>query len=126
MTPIEIIAFVAAVMVIVKMAVLLFKPGKLRKAPEFMFKLPVVAMILYLAVAALLLNFLLAQLTIVQIFVSGLFMMMLVAASWAAYSKGLLKAARKMLKDKKYMKRAWLPSLAWTALAVWVIYAIFA
>jgi len=62
------------------------------------------------------------EITIVQIFVSGIFMMMLVALLIAAYPKGYVKLSEEVLKD---IKAAWYPMLVWLALAIWVVKELF-
>ena len=67
-----------------------------------------------------------AGITIVHIFAVILFIMPLMLLSFAAYSKGFLGMASKLLNNKDAIKKAWLAILVWIVLMIWVLYVLFA
>ncbi len=126
MTPIEIFALIVAVIAIVKVVVLLVNPKSWMKFAKAIYAQPAASMIVSLLLAAVVLYYLLTELTIVQIFAAVLFTMLLALSSFSAFPKELLEMANKLLEDKSIMKKAWLPTIVWVALIVWVLYALVA
>jgi len=125
MTPVEIIAFIVAALVIVKIVVLLINKEAWMKVPNAMFKQPMVTTVISLVLAAVVLYYLLAEITIVQIFAVIGLLMFLILPSFAVYSKEFMAMSNKLLKDKNVMRRSWIPTLIWVALSVWVLYVLF-
>ncbi|MFC1769180.1 hypothetical protein ACFLZX_05440 [Nanoarchaeota archaeon] len=125
MSPIEIIALLVAAIGIIKIIILLIKPKAWKKVPDVVFNRPVLTMIVGLILAGLVLYYLLAELSIVQIFAVIAFVMLLVVASYSAYAKEMKSMMGKLLKDRKALKKAWLIVVVWLALSVWVIIEIF-
>lgn len=124
MSPIEIFAIIVAVLFVVKMVVILIKPKAWFSVAKAMFVKPWLTMIVALVLALVVLKYLIASITIVQIFAVMLFMMLLMWMSFAAYSKEMLPMAKKLLKDRTALKRAWLSLIVWLALVVWLIYVL--
>jgi len=126
MTPIEIMALVVAVVVLVKLVVLMIKPIKWMGVAEAVYGKPVITIIVSLILAGISLKYLLEVVNIVQIFAVMFFFMFLMALSVSIYAKDLLVLGRKMLKDKNMLKKAWLAFIVWIVLSLWVINEIFA
>jgi len=125
MTPIEIIAFIIALIAVIKIIVLSLNPKSWMKFPRMINKQPAITMMLSLVLAAIVLYYLLAELTIVHIFAVMFFVMLLLLFTFSAFSKELVEMADKLLKDKSVLKKAWLPTIVWTILLIWVLYALF-
>jgi drug/metabolite transporter (DMT)-like permease len=125
MTPIEWMALIFALLAGIKILVILIKPGSWGNVTNAVYSKPVVTMIVSLILAGFFLNYLLMELTIVQIAAVMLFLAPLMALGISAYSKDLSKLANKILKDRKIVKKAWLAILVWLIFVVWVLYAIF-
>lgn len=125
MTPIEIIALIFVVIGIIKLITLLINPSKWIKVIDTVYKKPAITMIIALILAAIMLNYLLAELTIVQIFAVMAFLGSLMILNIVNYSKEISTLAKKILKDKNILKKAWLSTIIWIALMFWVLYAIF-
>lgn len=126
MTPLEIIALLGALMIIVKLVVVAMKPKLWMKMPDHVFKHPKVAMVVSLLVAFLMLYFMIAEMNIIQIFAGVLFGAFMMFSVMASYSKEFTEAVKKMLKDKHVLAEAFIPVAVWFLLAVWVLYALFA
>lgn len=125
MTPIEIIAFILVLLVLVKLIVILINPKSWQKTTQALIGKPILTIVVSLVLAAVVLYYLLAELTIVQIFAVMAFLALLMMLSMAAYSKEFLTMAKKILKDRSALKKCWLPIAIWIVLMLWVLYALF-
>ena len=127
MTPIEIIALILAVVVAVKLLVIMIKPKAWMNVVDVVYRKPTLLMVVSLILAAVVLYYLdFAGITIVQIFAVMVFFALLAAMTASAYAKEIIVLARKMLKDKSVLKKAWLALVVWIVLVVWVLYTLFA
>jgi len=128
MTPIEIMALIIAVIAGIKILVLLVKPRAwFDNIVKPIYSKPALTSVIALILAGFVLKYLLnSGLTIIQIFAVMLFFALIMALSFAAYSKEMLEWAEKMLEDKAIIKRAWLAILVWIVLVIWVLYSLFA
>jgi len=126
MTPIEIMAFIAAVIVPIKIIMIL-------KGQKFWFETvtkkywgdAVVTTILSLLVVVVTLYYLLQELTIIQIWAAALFTMALVSLALAPFSKWMLGVEKKWFTETNVLKTGWVAGLVWLALIVWVLTALF-
>lgn len=123
MTPIEILATIFAVIVIVKLAVFIAKPGILMKATEGMMKNEVLTTLTYLVLAVIVGYYIFAELTVVQVAAVTLWVSILIGIGVAPYSKILLKSRDELLSAG--ISKAWLAMLIWAVLAIWVLYVVF-
>ncbi|MDI6655402.1 MAG: hypothetical protein QME59_05890, partial [Candidatus Hydrothermarchaeota archaeon] len=87
---------------------------------------PILTTIISLVLAVVVLNYLLVELTIVQIFAVMLFLSLLMAIAAAPYSKDIMEWANKLSEDRGVLKKAWLAIIVWVILIVWVLYTLFA
>ncbi|NQU78590.1 hypothetical protein HQ545_02375 [Candidatus Woesearchaeota archaeon] len=126
MSPIEIMALLLALFVAVKIITLLVRPKEWMKIPGCVSSHPRLTMVVALVLAFVALYFLLAELTIVQVFAAMLFALLLILSAVSAYPKEMDALAQKMLKEKHILRQAWLPTIMWIALLIWVLYALFA
>ena len=124
MTPIEIMAFVLAVIVLGKILVLAFNPTYLKRASRGMFKNSVIIMGFILVIVVMSGYYLLQSLDIVTIAAVMFFTAMLYSLAILPYSKDVSKLADSFLK-KDVLKRSWLSFLIWMGISLWVLYNIF-
>ncbi|MFC1800602.1 hypothetical protein ACFLYT_00955 [Nanoarchaeota archaeon] len=124
MTPVEIMALILALIACVKIIVLLFNPKAFTGVPKKFFKKPAVTMVVALILAIVALYYLLTELTIVQIFASSFFVMMMVLMTYAAFPKVVMSMTDKIFKEN-ILKKAWLPVAIWIVIVAWVLYALF-
>jgi hypothetical protein len=126
MTPIEYMAAIVAIAVIVKLLVILIKPTTwMNLVVKPVYSSPIVLMIVGLVLAAGSLWYLLEELTIIQIFAVMFFLSMVAMITSAVYSSEILAVVKKILRDKKFLKLAWLSIIIWFALAIWVLKELF-
>ena len=125
MTPIEIMALVVVLLGGIKLIVFAINPKSWMKVVDSVFSRPMLTTVVSLILGALVLWFLLKEITIVQIFGAMLFFMFLMALGWSAYSKEMLAFSKKVLKQKDLLKRSWLILVIWIVLLIWVLYALF-
>ena len=124
MTPIEIMALIVAALLIIKLVVIFINPKHWAKVAETSFTKPTVTIVVSLIWSAVVLYFLLQELTIVHIFAVTLFIMPLFAMGFALYAKETTALMNKLLKQKNMLRRAWLVIVIWLVLALWVLYTI--
>lgn len=79
-----------------------------------------------LLLAAVVLKYLLAELTIVQIFAVMSFMAFLMVIGVAFYAKETTTMINKLLKDRNVLKKGRLAITIWTVLMIWVLYELLA
>jgi len=126
MTPIEIIALIVVIVSTIKIIVLLINPNTwMQKVVKPVYSKPMLLTAISTILAAIVLNYLLAELTIVHIFAVMAFLALIMAVSFASYSKEMLVFSAKMMKDKTVVKKSWLSILIWIILIIWVLYVLF-
>ncbi len=123
MTSIEILATIFAVIVIVKLAVFIAKPGLSMKWAGVLLKNEVLTTLTYLVLAVIVGFYIFAELTVVQVAAVTLWVSMLIGIGFVPYSKILLKTSDELLSVG--ISKAWLSMLIWAGLAIWVLYAVF-
>jgi len=127
MTPIEIMALIAAIIVPIKIITLLrSRQSWFNTVTKRFWGNPVATTILLLIVVIVTLYFLLQELTIVQIWAASLFIMALIALGLAPLSKYMLEIEKKWFTEMNVLKIGWLPAIVWLALIIWVLYTLFA
>ena len=127
MTPIEYMATIVAIAVVVKLLVILIKPSAwMKMVVKPVYSNPIFLIIAGLVLAGGSLWYLLdSGITIVQIFAVLFFLSMTAMITAATYSKEILSVAGKMLKDKKFLRMAWLSIIIWFVLALWTLKELF-
>lgn len=124
MTPIEIIALIFALGILVKLLCVLVKPKAWLNLTKKLYTSPALLMIIELILAAIVFYYI-KDVGIVQIAAIGAFVALLMGLSMAAYFKDVVGLAEKMLKDKSIVKKAWLAIVVWLVFALWVLYVLF-
>jgi hypothetical protein len=125
LTPIEIMTLIIAVFAAIKILVILINPKSWMNVVKTVYGNPILTTIISLVLAVVVLNYLLVELTIVQIFAVMLFLSLLMVIGIAAYSKDILQLASKLLENREVLKKAWLAIIVWVILIVWVLYTLF-
>jgi len=126
MTPIEIIALIIAIIAGVKILALFINPKSWLPVPKAVFSRPLLLGLVSFVLAAIVLKYLIVELTIIQIYAVFLFISLLLLMSLAPFSSDVAALAARMYKDKAFLKKTWLAMLTWAALTIWVLYALFA
>lgn len=122
---VEWFVLVFAIGVLIKLLICAFNPKGWLKFAKSIYKSPSVLFVVELILAAILLYYLLMELTIIQIFATISLGALLTGMTFAIYNKEAMDFAGKFLKGKSLLKRAWLPILIWLALAIWVLIELF-
>ena len=126
LTSIEIMALIVVVISAIKIIFLALSPRKWGSVVKSVYGNRALMTIVSLVLGAVVLNYLLKELTIVQIFASMLFFMFVMFLGVSAYSREIISLYDSIIKNKKIMGKAWLAVLVWMALIIWVLYSIFA
>src|SRR3989344_2440503 len=116
MTPIEIMALLLVVLGIVKLLFMFIHPKSWLRVAQIAFINSVLTTIVAVVVAGVTLFYLLQELTIVQIFASIWFTMMLVVIGIAPFSAELRGWAEKLLQKKNIIRKSCLSMVIWIVL----------
>lgn len=126
MTPIEIIALIFIIVAAIKILVILVKPKAwLDMVVKKVWVSPFITGLICLVLAAIVLYYLIQELTIIQIFAVMGFVGLLAGVGIAAYAKEIVGLAGKLM-NKGIVKRAWLQIIIWVILIIWGLYTLFA
>lgn len=122
MTSIEVLATIFAVLVLVKMAFIRTNPKAWMNFAQPILRNSVVALLVYLVLAAVVGYFIFSSMTIVQVGAAMLFTSLLMGVGLAPYSQVILKVGEEMLTEG--VGKAWLSMLIWTGISLWVLYGV--
>ena len=124
MTPIETLAAVFAVLVLLKLLIIIVSPRlRLAIAESILSKNAAVLTMMLLALTAIIGYYVLSSLTIVEVAAVMMLMSGLMALFFIQYKKIMLQLLRESLSPDFLMKN-WLSLLIWGLLAIWVLYAV--
>ena len=122
----HILALIFIVVAAVKIIVILSKPSAWSKVVKKVWKNSNLIMIICLVLAIIVLSGLIAQgMTILQIFSVMLFVSLLAGVGIAMYSKDIVNASQRLLRDRNIVKKSWLYILIWIILLVWGLKELF-
>ena len=122
----QITVLILAVVVVIKFLVLAIKPKSWFNLAKSIYGNPLIAGLVEVILGAVLLYYLLMQLTIVQIMAAVALGALLTALSFTIFGKDLIPWMAKIIKDKKLLwsPRAWFVWLIWLVLIGWAVYII--
>ena len=120
-----IFALIVLIAIAIKILVVLISPKSWLNLVGKIWKLPILTMIVSLILSGIVLYYLLQEISIVQIFGVLLFIALISAATMAVYIKEVLPFVQKMLKDRSFLRKAWLPILIWIILIIWALKELF-
>jgi len=122
---IEWMAAIIALIALIKIVILLISPKGWIPVVKFFYGKPIATMIIAAILAIGGLWYLLQELTIVQIFAVLFFMSALMLVSAPIYSKDMISLAKKVLRDRKFIAKTWLPLIIWLVLVIWALKELF-
>ncbi len=122
MTSIEVLATIFAVLVLVKLAFIRTNPKAWMNLAQPILRNSVVALLVYLVLAAVVGYFIFSSMTIVQVGAVMLFTSLLMGVGLAPYSQVILKVGEEMLTEG--VGKASLSMLIWTGISLWVLYGV--
>lgn len=121
MTPIEIIALIAAILIIIKSLIWAAKPKWVINLAEKFFKAPAVPVLGYLALSLIIGYYVIQELTIIQIVAVLLMSAYLIKMVMSMYAKETLNYAKQV-----YRKTNWFVVIMLLAIAAAVLWKLFA
>ncbi len=126
MTPIEIIATVLAVFILVKILIIFISLESWLKIAEALLKKRALATIIYFVLASLVGYYVFSSLNVVQVAAVMLFTSLIIALGIIPYSSALLKVIKEELgTGMNVFRKNWLSILIWLAISVWILYTVF-
>lgn len=126
MTPVEIIALILALAVLIKILVIIVKPTAWVKFIDPVIKNSKVMVWICLILAATVGYYLLQELTVVQIVASMLFVSLLMGMSLYSYPEIIISMKKQVIKKGNLFKKNWLTIIVWVGIAVYTLYVLFA
>jgi hypothetical protein len=126
MTTIEIFALIIALIAGIKILVILVSPKTwLNSVVKPIYSKSTLMGVIAFILAAIVLYYLLQEITIIEIFAVMLFICLLAATGFSVYYKEVLGLAGKLV-NKAVVKKSWFYIIIWIILIVWVLYSLFA
>ena len=124
---VQIAVLLLAILIVIKFLVLAIKPKAWLNFAKSLYSNPLVTGLVEVILAAVLLYYLLIQLTIVQIMAAVTLGALLTGLSFAAFGKELLPFISRLMRNKSILwsPRALLIWLIWFVLIGWALYTIF-
>ncbi len=125
-TPVETIALIIIVVAAIKIFVLLMKPmAWMNFAKKIYLTNPKLTQVIYLVLAAIVLYYLLQEMTIVQILAVAAFMSLLIGVGLMPIMGDLFKKYEGIIKRGNMWKDSWLYTLIWIILLAWGVKELF-
>src|SRR3989338_7487117 len=110
----ESLTIIVIAIALIKILVLLIKPLSWMHLTEKIYSIPTLTVIISLILAYIVLGSLIAAgISYSEIFGVLSLLILLMVSSIAIYAKDLVTLGKKLLKDKRFWKKAWLPTLIW-------------
>jgi len=126
MNPIEILAVILAVLVLVKLFVFVFNPHIRVKIAKALYEKTVLITFVFLLLAIIVGYFVFARFTIVEVSALLLFASILFGLGLVPYTKGLIEVVEKESESRMtILKKNWPSILIWGAIALWTLYKVF-
>lgn len=124
-TPVEIIALIVIIASAIKMVMLVINPKGWMNMAKGIYSKPFIVRFVALVLAAIVLYYLLMEITIVQIIATTAFVALLVLIGLAAEVEPLIKKYEALIKKGKLWKEYWFYALIWILLMVWALVELF-
>ena len=128
MTPIEIVATIFAVLILVKLFLIVVSPKTRVKIAEMILsKNPAILTMILLILTAIIGYYIFNRFTMVDVAAIMMFLSGLMALFFIQYPKISIELARESLKSRDvFLRKNWLSILIWLAIAILVLYTILA
>lgn len=126
MTAVENIALIVIAFIVIKLIVLLVNPKRWMNFSKKLYSNKTTYTIVSLILAAVVLYYLLLEITIVQILAVVAFVALLMMIGLGPYYNSLAKIAETQIKKGNFWKDNWFYILIWGALIVWALVEMFA
>jgi len=127
MTPIEILATIFAILVLVKLLFVAVNPKLWMKGVESILGNYIFTTVVYVLLAVIVGYVLFQSLNIIQVAAVMLFTSLLIGLTLVPYLKEFLTLGKEMIGTRSEMfRKTWLAIVIWIAIAVWTLCAVFA
>ena len=127
MTPLEIIATIFAILILVKVSIVMMNPKLWLKVAEPAMRNYTLTAVVYAIIAVIVGYYIFASLNIVQVAAVMLFTAILIGLGLLPFHKHFMKIGQEMSESRSVMfQKVWLQIVIWVAMAVWVLYAVLA
>ena len=119
-TPIELIALILITISLIKIVTIAIKPmAWFDGVVKPLFGNPKVTQVVSFLLAALVLYYLLIELTIVQVLAVTFFMALLMLGGMVSFAKPFIDDAEKIYRGRHILRKYWLYTLIWVVLLLW-------
>ena len=117
---VEIVALIFSVIVIIKVLITFFNPSFTVRLQKSLFSFPKLVSWVSVILACIILSFLLREITITQIFLSGMFILLIIVSGIAVFNKEIIILKESIISKFK-VKDYWWYLVMWLILVVWVL-----
>jgi len=118
-TPVETIALILVVAVVIKLVVLFIKPKSWMNFATKLWSNPSLTRVILLVLSAIVFYYLIQEITIVQILAIMAFVSLLIGIGFTNNIKSLISIYKKQKKKGNLLKEYWLLILIWIFLLAW-------
>ena len=125
MTPIEALATIFALLILIKISIIFLNPKVWLKVDKTLLKPNPITTVIYLALIVVTGNYIFESMNVVEVAAVMMFVSLLMCLSYIPYYKIMMGLTKKVLMEKDCLKKAWLSILIWVSLAIWVLYTIY-
>ena len=125
MTPIEILATVFAVLILVKVSIFAVRPETWMKVSEAILNKKDWLTVPLLILAGVVGYYVFTSLSVVEVAAVMLFASLLMSLFLLPYYDDVLKVKEFFGRRSEMLRRSWWSLLIWVGIAVWVLYAVF-
>jgi len=125
MTPIEIIAFLFATLILVKIGYLTWAPQTWMKLTDKILKNAKRVTWIYATITFILGYFIFQSFGIIEIAAIATFISFLIGVGMLPYAKGLVTQHKKLIKNKNVWQVYWLTLTIWVLFALWTLKELF-
>lgn len=125
MAPIEVLATIFAVAILIKVIILLINPEPFMKIAESMLKNTRMVVAIYFILAVVVGYYILSSLSAIEVAAVMLFTAILIGLTLFAYSNAMFRIIKETPRSRADLfKKTWLSMLIWVGIAIWTLYAL--
>ncbi len=127
MTPIEVLATIFGVLILIKLLLSIINPQiRVRIAEAFLSKNTAVLTIIYLILIGVIGYYVLSSLTIVEVAAAMMLLSGLMSIFFVQYPEIMRSLLKESLKSRQdFLRKNWLSFVIWGLFAIWTLYEIF-
>ena len=125
MTPLETLALIFALLILLKMIIVLINPKAWLNLTKSLFNKKPVTALIYFILMIIAGYYVFTSLSIIQISAVMLFTSLLIALAWVPYAQTMMDLRKKVIKQDHILRKNWLTFLIFLIIAMLILKSIF-